>query len=251
MDENKNSLKSEQLSTPVAVIIVGVLIAGAIFFGMKSSNKAQINNNSGTQVTRQQPTQPIQQRTGPVVNISEVNLKGEPFIGNPNAPVVIAYWQCPFCKRFELQTLPTLINKYVITGKVKVVFKDYQFLGPDSQTAGIVAKAIWDLYPNSYFKWQTAMYNTQDGENSGFGNLKSILTLIHNKVPEMNPAKIAAQVEKYRSKYQQELDADKIEGSKFGINGTPGFIIGNQIVSGAQPTSVFTQIIDTELSKLK
>ncbi|MBI2023890.1 thioredoxin domain-containing protein [Candidatus Giovannonibacteria bacterium] len=70
--------------------------------------------------------------------IVDVDIKNEPFIGDPNAPVTIAYWsdfQCPFCQRFEQNTLPTLVDQYVKTGKVKIVFKDFQFLGPDSQDA--------------------------------------------------------------------------------------------------------------------
>ena len=35
--------------------------------------------------------------------------------------------------------------------------------------------------------------------------------------------------------FQQELDADKAEGVAFGVQGTPGFIIGTQRIDGAVP----------------
>ena len=130
--------------------------------------------------------------------------------------------------------MPTLIDKYVKTGKLRIIFKDFQFLGQDSQYGGIVGRAVWELYPSQYEKWHDAMYIAQDGENSGFGNLSSILELIKTKVPKIDTKKIRQQVEKSQTKYQRELDADKIEGSRFGINGTPGFIIGNQAISGAR-----------------
>ena len=118
-------------SIPIAVIIAGVLIAGAIFY---SSGKNKITNNPYPQAG--------------TVDINDVDMTNEPFIGNTDAPVTLAYWadfQCPFCKRFDLQTLPTLVNQYVKNGKLKVIFKDFQFLGPDSQTAGLAAKAVWEL----------------------------------------------------------------------------------------------------------
>lgn len=242
----QTQLKQNNLSIPVAIVIAGVLIAGAVYL---SANKTSTPNVAGNNTpTVGQPAQP----QAPSVNIADVDIKDEPFIGDPNAPVALAYWfdfQCPFCQRFEQQTLPTLVDQYVKTGKLKIVFKDFQFLGPDSQDAGLVENAVWELYPLQYKAWHDAMYVAQDGENSGFGNLDSILTLIRTKVPSIDADKIAQQVEKRRNAYQQEIDADKAEGAKFGISGTPGFVIGTQTISGAQPTGVFTQVIDAELSK--
>lgn len=234
-------------AVPLAIIIAGILIAGAVIYSAgktPSGREAVIGNGS--------PQAPGTQLGGSTVDIKNVDTNNEPYIGNPNAPVTLAYWfdfQCPFCKRFEQQSLPTLVDRYVKTGKLRIVFKDFQFLGPDSQDAGLAANAIWELYPNQYEEWQNAMFGAQDGENSGFGNLDSVLALIRDKVPGINADKVAARVNEKRTAYQQELDGDRAEGSQFGISGTPGFVIGTQTISGAQPTSVFTQIIDAELRK--
>ncbi len=245
----QNIQANNQFSVPVAIVIAGILIALAIFYsnkGINNNTPTAGNNPSFGNNTGQVPQ-------APKVDVSNVDIKGEPFIGNPDAPLTIAYWldfQCPFCKRFEVQTLPVLIDKYVKTGKVKIVFKDFQFLGPDSQDAGYVAKAVWELYPQYYFKWNEEMYKAQDAKNAGFGNLESILKLIREKIPEIDADKIAKRVKEKKDEYQKEQDQDRLEGSQFGINGTPGFIIGDQLVSGAQPTSFFTQVIDAQLQKL-
>lgn len=94
------------------------------------------------------------------VDIKNVKVAGSPFIGDANAPVVIVEWfdyQCGYCKKFDAETLPSIIKNYVETGKVKVVFKDFQFLSPMSETAGIYGKAVWELYPEKYFAWHEAM----------------------------------------------------------------------------------------------
>ncbi|MFP4400797.1 MAG: DsbA family protein, partial [Candidatus Woesearchaeota archaeon] len=44
-----------------------------------------------------------------------------------------------------------------------------------------------------------------------------------------------------------EVSMDMTDGTALGIRGTPGFIINGQLVSGAQPFSVFQQIIESEL----
>ncbi len=115
----ESETKSFSLSPSVSIIIAGVIIAGAVVFASRQPA---------------QPVQPVaatpQQQVAPAVDISKVKIDGEPFIGNVNAPVTIAYWydyQCPFCKRNEEETMPQIVKNYVDTGKVKIVFKDYQF----------------------------------------------------------------------------------------------------------------------------
>ena len=111
------------------------------------------------------------------VHVKDVVTAGEPYLGDPNAPITIAFWsdfQCPYCKSFETggipqiptpAAMPEIIKNYVDTGKAKIVFKDFAFLGPDSSTAALYGRAVWNLYPAQYMKWRTAMYQAQDGEN--------------------------------------------------------------------------------------
>lgn len=231
--------------------LVILLVGGAFLIGSLYT-KVQLLEKGNTQVVGAQTGTNPQAQAAPNVNIKDVDIKNEPSIGQENAPITMAYWldyQCPFCKKFETDVLPTLMTNYVDKGKLKIVFKDFQFLGPDSQDAGLVENAVWDLYPDQFLKWHEAMYEAQDGENSGFGNMDSILKLISDKLPGIDANKIKAQVNAKKSEYQKELDDDKAEGGKFGVTGTPGFVIGTQSIQGAEPLNVFTQVIDAELGK--
>src|SRR5690242_17172521 len=103
----------------VAVLAAGAFIGGSVLWSTMSSAKTQ----GAAPPAPGAPSAPAVK-----VNITDVKTSGEPFVGDPNAPVTVAYWsdyQCPYCDRFETQTLPQLVQKYVNSGKVKVVFKDY------------------------------------------------------------------------------------------------------------------------------
>lgn len=229
------------LSIPVAIVIAGALIAGALYLGTSKGASTVAGNNEQGQQVAQQPA-------GVAVDITKVKTAGEPFVGSPNAPVTMAYWfdyQCPFCRRFEEDAMTQLMNDYVKTGKVKVVFKDFQFLGPDSQTAGLAERAVWDVAPDKFYEWHKAMYDKQDNENSGWGNKADILAL--TKSLGIDSVKVEQLMTSKATAYQKAMDDDKAEGGAFGINGTPGSIIGKNLISGAQPYSAVKQLIDLAL----
>ena len=233
----ESSQQSFTLSTPVAIIIAGVIIAGAVYL----AGTAQPN-------TQAVPNQP--QVTPQAADISKVKTAGEPFIGKANAPVTIAYWydyQCPFCQRHEAETMPQIVKDYVDTGKIKIVFKDFQFLSEDSQRLGKVSRAVWDTTPNKFYQWHKAVYDNQGTENTGWATDAKILSITTGVLGVADAQKVTQLAVKNADAYQKEMDADKAEGGAMGVTGTPGTIIGKQLVSGAQPYAVFKQVIDLAL----
>ncbi len=225
------------LYIPGAIVLAGLIIGVCLIIALSPS--------AGTQ----QPAGAVAQPTANI-DIKNVKTGDDPYIGKADAPVTLAYWsdyQCPFCKQFELTTLSQLIKKYVDTGKVKVVFKDYPFLGNDSITAAEYEHAIWKLYPTKFFAWREAMFNAQDAEgDQGFGKADTIDTLIKG-IAGLDDAKIKADIAANKDAYDTAIQADRTEGANFGINGTPGFITGTYLISGAVDVSQFEADFDTQL----
>lgn len=222
---------------PLAVVAAGLFIAGAVYWNGAHPAAA--------------PGGAAPAPTGAVaVDIKNVKIDGAPFIGQANAPVTIAFWsdfQCPFCKNFEFDTLPQIIKEYVDTGKVKVVMMDFTFLGKDSVTAALYSRSVWKLYPAQYFAWRTAVFASQDQEgDQGFGNAASIDKL-DATIAGLDAAKIAADVKANSATYQAAVDADRVEAGKVGVNATPSFIIGKQVIAGAYPFANFKAAIDAAL----
>ncbi len=244
MPENQAQKKDySALYLPGAIVLAGVLIAGGLYLGLSHGAKSAANPG-------QQPAK--------VVNVKDVKTANDPFIGKADAPLTMAFWsdfQCPFCKAIEVggvqgiptpAAIPDIIKKYVDTGKLKIVFKDFVFLGQDSVTAAEYEHAVWDLFPDKYFAWRTAMYKAQDEEgDQGFGDAASIDAL--NKKLGLDAAKIKKQVAENKEKYDALIQAETSEGQSFGIQGTPGFIIGTKSIDGAQPLSNFVTAIESQL----
>lgn len=225
-----NDINSKFL--PIAVVVAGLLIAGAVMW-----------NGS-------RPAGPAGPGAAPAVNIKDIKTDDAPFIGKADAPLTIAFWsdfQCPFCKNFELGTLPQIIENYVDTGKVKIVMMDFTFLGNDSVDAAVYSRSVWKLYPDQYFAWRTAMYVAQDEEgDQGFGDAASIDKL-NATIAGIDAAKVAADVKANESAYKAAADADRAEAQKAGVNATPSFVIGTQVIQGAYPYANFQAAIDAAL----
>ena len=141
-----------------------------------------------------------------------------------------------------------LIEKYVNNQKLRIVFKNNQSIGPDSQTAGIIGSAVWEASPENYPKWHQAVFEKQDIENGGWGSQADLLELT-KAIPEINFGNIIQLSLKNEASYRRKLDADREDGQKLKIRTTPSVIIGDQLIRGAQPTSVYLQIIDALLAK--
>lgn len=222
---------------PGSVLLAGVFIAGAMVW----------NNQYPAPLGAVRPqTAGVQ---GGVVDVKDVVVTDSPFIGNPNAKITIAYWsdyQCPFCKKFDQESLTQIEREYVATGKVKVVFKDFQFLGPDSQTAALYGRAVWDLYPSQYRDWHEAMFEAQDEEHGGFGDEPTVQALTKT-IAGIDVAKVIAATKTNKAAYEAAIAADRDEAQKFGISATPSLVIGTQMLAGAQPYASFKAAIEAAL----
>lgn len=220
----------EKHGTAIAVLLGAIIIGGAFVYGQ-----------GGT---------PAPSAPG-VVDVSDVSLDSGPSIGDAKAPVVMAVWydyQCPFCKQFELETMAQLYTNYVQTGKLRILIKDFQFLGPDSATAALFGRAIWEAYPERFYEWYVAMAENQDEEHGGFGDLASIQAMTR-ELGGIDVDRVTSLTEDKRAEYQAAIEADRAEGAKFGISGTPSMIVGTTVLSGAQPYERVSALVEEQLKK--
>ncbi|MDE2079410.1 MAG: thioredoxin domain-containing protein [Patescibacteria group bacterium] len=236
-----------QINTPMAVLLGAIIIAGAVFLSNAKVGVpvAPAGTAGATGTTQTAPTQPQN------VDATKISTANDGILGNANAPVTMVYWydyQCPFCQRNELDTMPQLIKDYVDTGKVKIVFKDFAFLGPDSVTLGEYAKAVLAADPAQFYDWHHAVFVNQEQENTGWATPTKIRSITESVLGKSMTDQVFALVQKNSAEYQKEMDADKADGNANGVNGTPAAVIGTHFINGAVPYAQFQAAIDAALA---
>ncbi len=233
MGEEKSNetitIKKQDLWKYSTFILVAILIVGAIVFFTGDKQITGNVVNAGNQVP------------GNVVK-AEVSADDDAVLGDKNAPVEIiefSDYQCPFCARFWSDTLPSIKSEYIDAGKVKLVYRDFplESIHPMALPAAVAAECVREKGGDSaYFEYHDKIFANQQALNSA--NLKAWAKELGHNIDSCLDS----------NKFANEVRKDTSDGSASGVQGTPAFFINGQLVSGAQPFSVFQQIIEAELS---
>ena len=170
---------------------------------------------------------------------------GSPIMGNSNAPITILEWgdyQCTFCYKFHQNTLNTIQEDFINTGKVKLVFKDFPLNGPDSLLAAEAAYCAEDQ--EKYWQYHDELYKNWGGERTGWitrESLDNFANAVNLDLSEFNKC-----LDEH--KYQNKVNAMHEFGKNIGIDATPSFLVfnGEKIIKirGNQPLEVFLKTFD-------
>ena len=170
-----------------------------------------------------------------------------PAIGEPDAPVELVMWadfQCPFCGRFELNTLPTLIDRYVETGQVKFVWRNFVNYGSESRNAAVAAYCAGDQ--DQFWEYHDTLYRNQNGIQQGaFSKGK-----LQGFADDLGLDRTAFDSCLDGTSFDSVIAADKQLGrGEFSVSATPTFFVNGLRVVGAQPTPDFISMIEDALSR--
>lgn len=140
-------------------------------------------------------------------------------------------YNCGYCKKAQ-STLEELLQS---DKKVRVVYKEFPILGQPSLEASQVAIAVNMVDPSSYKKFHDAMMKSNErGKDGALKIAKSI---------GLNVAKIEATLKNDKAKIDGTLQGNLTLGGTIGINGTPGFVIGEELIPGALELATFKEKI--------
>ncbi|MEC4848084.1 MAG: DsbA family protein [Nitrosarchaeum sp.] len=173
---------------------------------------------------------------------------GSPIIGSPSAPITIVEfgdYQCHQCYNWFHNTKPAIFQNYVDTGKVNLVFVDLAFLGRDSPKAAQASYCAEDQ--GKYWEYHNQLYLSQESKiDNGWANSERLKSFAFSLGLDSELFDSCLDSGKYAKRVQSNI----AEAKKFGVSGTPTFFIvgpnGQQEkLVGAQPYSVFTQVLDS------
>lgn len=182
LDDNTYAQKVGVSATP-ANFIDGILVLGAVPYATLKTTidqdlqSAEAENNKFNVLGMLGVKHAFAQTVGSPTAAPKIDVQpGDfPIMGDPNAKVTyieFADFQCPFCGQFFTQTEPQLISDYVKTGKVKFAFRNFAFLGPDSNTSAEGAYCANDQ--GKFWDYHNFLYSHQAAEGSGQFSLKNL-----------------------------------------------------------------------------
>ncbi len=235
---NKDDIDSQKDTLlPASIIVAGIMISASIIYLIGNKAPAPSAGNPAAN------GQPVANEQVKGVEISS----SDAVLGANNAPVsLIEYgdYQCPFCGRFFKDTEGKLRDEYIKTGKVKMAFRNFQFLGPESTAAAEAVLCSKDQ--GKFWEFHDAIYNEElkDGkENSG--NLNRGFFVKTAGALGLNAGQFSSCIE--GNKHADQIETDRAGADAVGANSTPTIFINGEKIQGALPYEQFKAIIERKL----
>lgn len=244
--EQENSQQTIQtknnLAIPVAIVIAGVLIAGAVYWSAREDSVAVAPQpQAGTENTAGL------ENMNPIEDFDHIR-------GNPNAPVKIVEYsdmECPFCKRFH-STMQQVMDEYGKDGKVAWVYRHFPLdsIHSKARTEAAAGECASELGGSDAF-WK---YTDRFFELTPSNNQTNIVTVLPQIAREIGLDEAKFNSCLTSKKYDKHIQDDLDNATATGGNGTPWSIVvianGKKYpLSGAQPYEAVKQLIELVLQE--
>jgi protein-disulfide isomerase len=148
-------------------------------------------------------------------------------LGDPKAPVTLVYYgdlECPICKEFTLEALPSIIQKQVRTGKLKIEYRSLETATREPEvfkTQQVAALAAGKQ--NKMWNFVETFYHEQGEEDTGYVT-ESYLQGLAQQVPGLNLTSWTT--DRAEPALSNQVTADAQAANSLGFTGTPSFQLG-------------------------
>jgi protein-disulfide isomerase len=180
----------------------------------------------------------------PTLQPAQINASGHD-CGNATSPITVEEYadlQCPVCAKSDM-ILHQLGPQYMETGKVRVIFKHFAFIGQESTWAAEAAECAVDQ--NKFWPYVDYVFNHQAGENQGSFSRNALKGFAAALQMDLDKFSSCFDAGKYSNIVQQQTD----EGRKRGVRATPSFFVNGQFVEGLPSQQQFSGFFETLLKK--
>jgi len=229
---------NQNIVIPLAIVVAGALIAGALFFSGRSiaPNPANLAGDTASAAE----------------SVPKVSADDH-ILGNPDADILIVEYsdfECPFCKQFHV-TMQQIINEYGPSGKVAWVYRHFPLsqLHPKAPKESEASECAFDQGGNdAFWAYANRIFEITPSNNGlDSARLPDIAQEIGLDVPAFNACLESG---KYRTKIETEFNDAVASGGQ----GTPHNIIilkdGSTIpLPGAQPYATIKNAIEAILAE--
>ena len=240
--------KTNNLSIPIAIVIAGVLIAGAVYFSSGKTPSAPTVAGNGVAVNQQLP----QGDAGSLDQMATISTSDH-IRGNPDAPVKIVEYsdtECPFCKRFH-GTMQEVMDEYGKDGRVAWVYRHFPLiqLHPKAPKEAEATECANELGgQDKFWAYVDRLFEvTPSNNNLDPAELPKIAQYVGLDLTKFNTCLNSG-------KYAKHVEQDTQNATATGGNGTPWSIVvaanGKKYpLSGSQPYASVKQLIELALQE--
>ncbi len=171
-------------------------------------------------------------------------------LGSDSAPVImIEYsdYQCPFCRAWYNSSKDNIVQKYVDSGKVQLVFKDFPLsFHPLAAYTANAARCAADQ--GKFWEYHDKVFDEQNIADPSGGTVNYTQADVKQWGADLGlnttQFNACADAETYAAEIQDNMS----EGQAVGVTGTPSFLIGlrnaqGQVIVGAQPYATFDALL--------
>ncbi len=226
-------------SLAIGAIIASIAIS-LVIFGFNGSF-----NERGLAI---EPTPKIEEMGPAKITMNTFVSNGSPILGNYDAPITLVEfgdYQCHYCNVFFDSIEEDIIKNYVETGKVKIIFKDYNIIGPDSIQASHGAHCANEQ--GEFWRYHDILYSNWTGENNGWASSENLEIFAKEIGLDMNAWSECM----VKGTYSQIILDSNNDARALELTGTPAFFVINSDgkvtkLFGAQPFEIFKKIFDSE-----
>lgn len=169
---------------------------------------------------------------------------GGKVLGKSSAPVVIEVFSdflCSHCADFASQTTPALISEFVERGVVRLIYRHFPIVAPLSTTAAQASECAADQ--QKFWPYHDALFERARRHTlRSAGDLEDAAGQIGLDTTAFSQC--------LRGRGARErVDADRAEGERRRVSGTPTSFVNDTRIEGARPVEVFRGVINNALGR--
>jgi protein-disulfide isomerase len=213
-----------QLGGAVAVVIVAIVV---ILIATSGSSGPSVASKPKSAAAQSQ----VKAAEGVLAGTTQ---KGN-VLGSATAPVTMQYFgdlECPVCREFTLGAFPSIVQKWVKTGKLKVEYRSFSTATGKAEGGGSEPEGMFDKQQeaalaagrqNKAWDYIELFYREQAEEDSGYVT-EAFLQGLAQQVPGLDLATWTS--DRGNNALAAQIATDNQEANNQGLTGTPSFLIG-------------------------
>ncbi len=164
--------------------------------------------------------------------------------GSATAPVRViemSDFQCPWCRRFTVETAGILEREYIATGKVRWIFINFPIVQLHPNAGAAAELAMCAATQGKFWPMHDILYRRQETWAPLHQPEQYLLTLVDSLRIPRDSILPCLRDAKMRDLVQRDLTT----AQRIGATSTPTFLIEGALLSGAYPVDVFRHVLDS------